>query len=47
MHYEKPQIAPAHNALAAIQSQQAKMAGSIDNQGKPHFVTVPAYEADE
>jgi len=47
MHYEKPKIAPAQDALSAIQSSQAKMAGLIDNLGQPHFMTAPAYEADE
>jgi len=47
MHYEKPKISPALDALGTIQSSQGKMAGLIDNLGQPHFMTAPAYEADE
>lgn len=47
MRYEKPNISPALDALTTIQSSQAKMAGLIDNLGQPHFMTAPAYEADE
>ena len=47
MKYERPQIATVDAALAVIQSQSTKMAGVIDTKGSPHFVTAPAYEADE